>query len=224
MDDTSSASEDPKQRFDAIRQVNPYGEEYWSARELAPLLGYKNWERVPEMIERAKAACQNAGQTVEDHIRGASKMIALGKGGQREVPDYLLSRFGCYLVAMNGDPRKPEVAAAQTYFVHQTQRMEQWGEMREQLAERVEMRQQLTDATKRLNALAQAAGVNSRSFGRLHDAGYKGLYGGMGAQAIKAYKGIPAREDLADRMGTGELAANLFVRTQTEGKIADEGL
>jgi DNA-damage-inducible protein D len=213
---------DPQARFDSIRQVNPYGQEYWSARELAPLLGYKSWDRVPELIDRAKAVCQNTGQVAEDHIRGASKMIAIGKGAHREVPDYLLSRFGCYLVAMNGDPRKPEIAAAQAYFAVQTRRAERWDEMREALAERVHLRQELAEANKRLNAVAQAAGVNSRSFGRLHDAGYRGLYGGMGAQDIKAHKGIPPQDDLPDRMGAAELAANWFVRTQTEQKVTNE--
>jgi DNA-damage-inducible protein D len=213
---------DPKARFDSIRQVNPYGEEYWSARELAPLLGYLRWERVPEAIERASAACSNAGESVEDHIRGASKMIATGKGAQRGVEDYFLSRFGAYLFAMNGDPRKPEVASAQAYFAVQTRRAERWDELREAITERVNMREQLTEATKRLDAVAQAAGVHSRSFGRLHNAGYRGLYGGLDVHGIKAHKSIPAKDDLSDRMGAAELAANLFVRTQTEQKVTNE--
>ncbi|MGZ3680138.1 MAG: DNA damage-inducible protein D [Ktedonobacterales bacterium] len=211
-----------REQFESIKQISPYGAEYWSARELAPLLGYKNWERVPDLIERAKAACSNAGQEVDDHFRGASKMVTIGSKAQREVEDYLLSRFGCYLFAMNGDPRKSEIASAQVYFAVQTRRMEQWDEMREALAERVERRQQLADANKQLNALAQQQGVNSRSFGRLHDAGARGLYGGMGVREVKQYKGIGASEDLADRMGPAELAANLFVRTQTTEKIRNE--
>lgn len=215
-------SDDPKTRFDSIRHVNPYGEDYWSARELAPLLGYIRWERVPELIDRARAACTNAGEDAEHHFRGASKMVTIGSRTEREVEDYFLSRFGAYLFAMNGDPRKPEVAAAQAYFAIQTRRAERWDELREELAERVHLRQELTEANKRLSAVAQTAGVNSRSFGRLHDAGYRGLYGGMGAQDIKTYKGIPAKDDLLDRMGAAELAANWFVRTQTEQKITNE--
>lgn len=211
-----------REQFESIKQLSPYGAEYWSARELAPLLGYEKWQRFEDVIERAKAACENAGENVADHFTSAGKMVMLGSGAQREVEDYYLSRFGCYMVAMNGDPRKPEIASAQVYFAIQTQRMEQWDEMREALAERVERRQQLADANKQLNAVAQERGVNSRSFGRLHDAGARGLYGGMGVREVKSYKGIGASEDLADRMGPAELVANLFVRTQTAEKIRNE--
>lgn len=129
----SKPSGDPKAQLDSIKHVNPYGAEYWSVRDLAPLLGYKNWERVPDLVERAKAACENMDQTVEDHFRGASKMVTIGSHAQREVDDYVLSRFGWYLFAMNGDPRKPEIAAAQAYFIVQTRRMERWDELRETL-------------------------------------------------------------------------------------------
>ena len=149
-------------------------------------------------------------------------MVKIGSRTEREIEDYFISRFGAYLFAMNGDPRKPEVAAAQAYFAVQTRRAERWDELREEIAERIHLRQELTEANKRLSAVAQAAGVNSRSFGRLHDAGYRGLYGGMSAQDIKAHKGIPAKDDLPDRMGAAELAANWFVRTQTEQKVTNE--
>jgi DNA-damage-inducible protein D len=140
-------SDDPKGRFDSIRQVNPYGEEFWSARDLMALLGYDQWRRFEDAIDRAKAACRNAGQEEAYHFAGAGKMITLGKGGQREVTDYALSRLACYLVAMNGDSRKPEITAAQGYFAVQTRRMEQWDELREQLDERTNLHLQLMDAT-----------------------------------------------------------------------------
>lgn len=217
-----TASDDPKVQFDSIRQISPYGAEYWSARDLYPILGYDTWRRFETAIERAKIACANMSEEVSDHFAGSVKMIPTGKGAQREVDDYALSRFGCYLTAMNGDPRKPEIAAAQGYFTVQTRRMEQWDALRMAVEERAERRLQLTDANKRLNATAQAQGLNSHSFGRLHDAGIRGLYGGMGIQDVKAHKGIGPKEDLADRMGPEELAANYFVRTQTEAKVRNE--
>jgi len=131
--------------------MNPYGAEYWSARDLAPLLGYKNRERVPELIEHAKAACRNAGEEVDDPIRASSKMITIGQGGQREVEDFYLSRHGAYLFAMNGDPREPGIAAAQAYFAFQTRRMQQWDALRERIGERVERRDQLADSNTALH-------------------------------------------------------------------------
>lgn len=110
--------------FDAIRRVTPEGREYWSARELMPLLGYEKWERFVDAIDRAKISAHNAGYQVTDHFPGAGKMIEAGKGAQRTVVDFHLSRFACYLIALNGDPRKPEIAAAQTYFVIRTREAE----------------------------------------------------------------------------------------------------
>jgi DNA-damage-inducible protein D len=219
--------ESPQQQFDSIRQLNPYGEEYWSARGLMPLLGYEKWERFEDVIDRARAACQNAGQRIEDHLPGGGKMITAGKGAQREIKDFYLSRFGCYLVAMNGDPRKPEIAAAQAYFAVQTRRMEMLEGLAGELSEteqRLLIRQRVISSNKKLSEAAQEAGVNRQSFGLFHDAGYRGLYGGLGVQAIKDYKGIGAREDLLDRMGRAELAANEFRITQTEDKLRREGI
>lgn len=221
MDDQNQ-HEATREKFESIKQISPYGAEYWSARDLAPLLGYDTWRRFESAVERAKIACGNVGEEVSDHFAGAGKMGNIGAGHQRELDDYALSRFGCYLVAMNGDPRKTEIAAAQAYFAVQTRRAERWDELRMQLEERVERRLQLTESNKQLNAIAQERGVNSRSFGRLHDAGARGLYGGMSVREVMAYKGVEAKEDLADRMGPAELAANLFVRTQTTEKIRNE--
>ena len=220
--DHDGANDDAKAQFDSIRQISPYGAEYWSARDLYPLLGYDTWRRFDTAIERAKIACANMGEEVADHFAGAVKMLQIGSGAQREVDDYTLSRFGCYLTAMNGDPRKPEIANAQGYFAIQTRRMEQWDELREALAERVERRQQLTEANKRLNGTAQMHGLERHSFGRLHEAGTRGLYGGRSVHDLKTIKGIAPKEEFADRMGLEELAANLFVRTQTEAKVRNE--
>ena len=219
-----NAGDDTQAKFESIKQITPYGAEYWSARELAPLLGYDRWERFEDTIERAKAACLNMNQEVEDHLRKGSKMVPIGSNAQREVVDYFLSRFGAYLAAMNGDPRKPEIAAAQAYFAVQTRRAEQWDVLREEQKERARLRLRLADSNKRLNAAAQEGGLSSRSFGRLHDAGARGLYGGMSVQEVKADKGVGPKEDLADRMGRAELIANDFVRSQTEQKLRNERL
>src|SRR5256885_2212036 len=102
--------------FESVKQISPYGVDYWSARQLAPLLGYARWENFEIAIKRAKTACEQVGQVAKDHFPDTTKMIQAGKGAQREVSDYSLSRFACYLIAQNGDPRKKEIAAAQAYF------------------------------------------------------------------------------------------------------------
>ncbi len=150
-------------------------------------------------------------------------MIPLGKGAEREVLDFHLSRFACYLIAMNGDPRKPEIALAQQYFIVQTRRQE----LNDQFAadrERLDIRKQTAEEFKALSGAAQQAGVQNRMFGVFHDAGHKGLYGGMGNQQIKERKGIPAKEQLLDRMNATELAANQFRMTQTRDKLARDGV
>lgn len=150
-------------------------------------------------------------------------MVGLGSGSQREVPDFHLSRFACYLIAQNGDPRKPEIALAQKYFAIQTRRQE----LSDQLAadqERLEMRRQTAEEFKALSGAAEQAGVQSRMFGVFHDAGYKGLYGGIGSKSIKQKESIPDDENLMDRMNATELAANQFRMTQTRDKLARDNI
>jgi DNA-damage-inducible protein D len=146
-------------------------------------------------------------------------MIAIGKGGQREVDDYQLSRFACYLIAQNGDPRKPEIAQAQKYFAVQARRQEQSDQAAADV-ERLELRKQTAEEFKALSGAAQDAGVQSKMFGVFHDAGYKGLYGGLGRDSIKQRKAIPEKDNLLDRMNATELAANQFRMTQTRDKLA----
>lgn len=211
------------QTFEGLKQINEHGAEYWSARALQPLLGYSQWRRFEQAIDRAITSCKESGNPPENHFAGAGKMVGLGSGSEREIEDYHLSRFACYLIAQNGDPRKPEIAQAQQYFAIQTRRQE----LSDQLAadmERLELRKQTSEEFKALSGAAQQAGVQSRMFGVFHDAGYKGLYGGLGNDAIKAKKGIPAKEQLMDRMNATELAANQFRMTQTRDKLAREGV
>jgi len=209
--------------FEGLRQITEFGAEYWSARDLHSLLGYSQWRRFEQAIERALSSCRESGNPPEHHFAGAGKPIPGGKGAVQVVNDFHLSRFACYLIAQNGDPRKPEIAQAQQYFAIQTRRQE----LSDQAAadqERLELRKQASEEFKALSGTAQQAGVQSRMFGVFHDAGYKGLYNGLGNEAIKAKKGIPSKENLMDRMNATELAANQFRMTQTREKLAREGI
>ncbi len=209
--------------FEDLKQSNEFGAEYWRARDLQPLLGYSQWRRFEQAIERAMTSCEQSGNTPAHHFAGAGKMVELGSGSQRELEDYHLSRFACYLIAQNGDPRKSEIAQAQKYFAIQARRQELTDQLAADL-ERLEMRKQTAEEFKALSGAAQQAGVQNRMFGVFHDAGYKGLYGGLGNDDIKARKGIPAKENLMDRMNATELAANQFRMTQTRDKLARDGI
>jgi DNA-damage-inducible protein D len=207
--------------FEELKKTNRHGAEFWSARDLQPLLGYSQWRRFEQAIDRAVTSCEQSGNNPDHHFAGAGKMIELGKGGAREVDDYHLSRFACYLIAQNGDPRKPEIAQAQKYFAVQTRRQELTDQLAADL-ERLELRKQTGEEFKALSGAAQQAGVQNKMFGVFHDAGYKGLYGGLGRDDIKARKGVPEKENLMDRMNATELAANQFRMTQTRDKLARE--
>lgn len=209
--------------FEELRQANEHGAEYWSARDLQTMLGYSQWRRFEDAVKRAMTSCEASGNKPDYHFADAGKMVDLGSGSQREVEDYHLSRFACYLIAQNGDPRKPEIAHAQKYFAIQARRQE-LGDQAAADLERLELRKQTSEEFKALSGAAQDAGVQSRMFGVFHDAGYKGLYGGLGGTAIKARKAIPEKDNLLDRMNATELAANQFRMTQTRDKLARDGV
>ena len=208
-------------RFEALERINEHGAGFWSARDLAPLLGYSQWRRFEDAIKRAMTSCAESGNETRHHFAGAGKMIETGKGAVREVDDYQLSRFACYLIAQNGDPRKPAIAQAQQYFAVQTRRQE-LSDAHAADVERIELRRQASEEFKALSGAARQAGVKNRMFGVFHDAGYKDMYAGRGQDAIKAVKNIPARDGLMDRMNATELAANQFRMTQTRDKLARE--
>jgi DNA-damage-inducible protein D len=222
MDNKITPNQTPP-TFEQLKRLNVHGAEFWSARDLQDLLGYKQWRRFDDAIQRAITSCQQSGNDPSHHFAGTGKMIRLGKGAEREVPDFNLSRFACYLIAQNGDPRKPEIAFAQKYFAVQTRRQELSDAHAADL-ERLELREQAKHEFQALSGAAQDAGVQSRMFGIFHDAGYKGLYGGRGVTAIKQRKGVPEKENLMDRMGTTELAANQFRMTQTRDKLKRESI
>ena len=209
--------------FESLKKINQHGVEYWSARDLQPCLGYSKWHGFEPAIKKAMKSCKQSGNNPQNHFTSACKMVEIGSHTKREVNDYHLSRFACYLIAQNGDPRKPEIAHAQKYFAIQTRRQEISDQMAADL-ERLETRQQTSVEFKALSGAARDAGVQDKMFGIFHDAGYKGLYGGLGVDAIKSRKGIPSKENLMDRMDTTELIANQFRMSQTREKLKRENI
>jgi len=209
----------PHKDFESIKKIDAAGVEYWEARELMPLLGYENWQKAEDVIARAVRACTNSGQDVDNHFNRTVKMVEIGSNTVREVRNYKLDRYACYLVAQNGDPNKAEIAKAQTYFAIQTRRQEIFEQLPDS-EKRIFIRGEVSDRNKKLFKTARRAGVSK--FGLFNDAGYRGLYG-MPLSDIEQRKGIKKGE-LLDRAGSTELAANLFRITQTDEKIAKDNI
>lgn len=210
--------------FEGIRQLDADGIEYWLARDLAPLLEYQDWRNFLQVVDKARVACQQSGHPVDDHFGDTTKMVPIGSGAQRPVPDVQLSRYACYLIVQNGDSGKPVIANGQTYFAMQTRRQEladdanfaQLGEDDKRLA----IRNELANHNKHLAAAAKDAGVDTPlDYAIFQDHGYKGLYGGLGHKGIHARKELSKNQKILDHMGSTELAANLFRATQTEEKL-----
>lgn len=215
--------------FEGARQVDEGGNEFWFARDLAPLLDYLQWRNFMQVIDKARLACEKSGRAVADHFADVSKMVDIGSGAQREVADLRLSRYACYLIVQNGDPSKPVIANGQTYFALQTRRQElNDDEKFARLSEdekRLAIRNELAEHNKQLAAAAKDAGVDTPlDYAIFQDHGYKGLYGGMGAKDIHARKGLKKSEKILDHMGSTELAANLFRATQAEEKLKRENI
>ena len=210
------------QTFEDIKHINEYGQEYWLARELQPMLGYNSWRRFSDAIERAKLACKNSGYEVDEQFADAVKTSPMPKGGIRELEDFMLSRYACYLIVMNGDPRKEIIAVGQTYFAVKT-RQQELIENYEELTEdqkRIAIRKEMKRHNTALAEAAHDAGViEPIEFAVFQNYGYMGLYGGLKAQDIKKRKGLKKSQDILDHMGSTELAANLFRATQTEEKL-----
>lgn len=205
--------------FESIKKIDDHGTEYWEARDLMPILGYLRWENSEQVIKKALNACINSGQSIKNHFRDVTKMVQLGSNTVRELKNWQLDRYACYLIAQNGDSRKTEIAEAQTYFAIQTRRQEIFEQMTQD-QKRLYIRNEVTIENKKLFTTAKRAGVTN--FGSFNDAGYRGLYN-MPLADIEKKKNI-RKGELLDRAGTTELAANLFRITQTEDKIRVENI
>jgi DNA-damage-inducible protein D len=211
--------------FESIKHVNEYGQEFWYARELQTALEYSQWRRFSEAIERAKTACEQSGNDPYEHFADVGKSSPMPNGGFRTIDDIALSRYACYLIVMNGDPRKDVIALGQTYFAVKT-RQQELIESYDTLTEdqkRLSIRREMIEHNKSLAEAAQQAGViEPRDYAIFQNMGYKGLYGGLGVKEIHARKGLKKNQKILDHMGSTELAANLFRATQTDEKLRRE--
>ena len=214
--------------FENIRQIDPDDNEFWFARDLAPILDYQDWRNFLNVVEKAKTACTQSGHPIADHFGDITKMVEIGSGAKRPLDDIRLSRYGCYLIVQNGDPSKPVIANGQTYFALQTRRQEisdkaGFGDLSED-ERRLMLRQELARHNKDLAATARQSGVETPlDYAVFQDHGYKGLYGGLGAKDIHHRKGLKKSQKILDHMGSTEIAANLFRATQTEEKLKRDG-
>ena len=211
--------------FEDIKHVDEHGNEYWSARELQQVLEYKKWQKFINAIENAKIACKQSKFMIDEHFIQVGKTSKMPNGGVKNILEYKLSRYACYLIVQNSDPRKEVVALGQTYFAIQTRKQELTEKEYVNLTEE-EKRFYQRNLTKKgnysLNQIAKKCGV--KNFDQFHNAGYKGLYNGETAADIAKRKGLRYREDILDNMGSDELIANLFRISQTEQKLKRDNI
>lgn len=213
--------ESTEKTFEDIKHINENGVEYWYARELMIALGYKDWRYFDAVIEKAKVACENSNMTVIDHFVVDNKIVEAG-ATTKPKKDYILSRYACYLIAQNANPRLKAVALAQTYFAVKTRQQELTEEEYKQLPEderRLYNRKIVKDRNKYLFDTAKASGV--KDYAKFNNAGYKGLYNGETAEDIARRKGLKNGQPILDYMGSAELGANIFRITQTDALLKD---
>ena len=210
--------------FEEIKHIDENGREYWFARELQTILDYSQWRRFENVIDKAKETCINSNNNVSDHFVNVGKMVNAGVS-IKEITDYKLSRYACYLIAQNGDSRKKVISLAQTYFAVQTRKQEIIDKYYSDLPEdkkRLIIRKQIRNGNYSLNRTAVNSGVTDLA--RFHNSGYKGLYNGETADDIAKRKGLRYREDILDNMCSEELAANIFRISQTDAKLKRDNI
>jgi len=210
--------------FEKLKNTNKSGHEFWSARQLSKVLEYSEYRHFLPVVKKAKEACINSKQQINDHFEDVLGMIEVGKGAKRQLEDIQLSRYACYLIVQNADAAKPIVALGQTYFAVQTRRQElsenvTFQKLKED-EKRLFLRNELREHNKQLVETAQTAGVETNlDFAIFQNHGYQGLYGGLDAKGIHIQKGLQTSQQILDHMGPTELAANLFRATQAEEKL-----
>ncbi|MDR0863818.1 MAG: DNA damage-inducible protein D [Candidatus Symbiothrix sp.] len=214
--------------FEEIKQTNENGDEYWTARSLAKVLEYNDFRNFLSVIAKAKEACLNSRNNVDEHFEDILDTIEIAKGAKREVENVKLSRYACYLIVQNADPAKEVVALGQTYFALQTrlreiQQREEYNQLTSEDEKRLFLRSELSRHNLELAAAAKDAGViEPIDYAVFQNYGYKGLYGGLDAKDIHKKKELKKSQQILDHMGSTELAANLFRATQTEDKLRNE--
>jgi len=208
-------------QFETIKKLDHNGAEFWSSRELAKALEYSDYRKFLSVIEKARVSCKNSGEVVHNHFVQADEMVKIGSGAERPIETVYLSRYACYLIVQNSDPKKVVVAKGQTYFAIQTRRQENTENLIED-NKRVFLREEMKKHNINLTKTAKSAGV--QNYAIFQNAGYKGLYGGLTSQDIHSKKGLKKSQQILDHMNSEELAANLFRATQTEAKIKREDI